>query len=146
MEQAEIEHLKSENQRLKQQLNQDGKANNEQFANELVNKGVLMPANKSQAVELLNYAYDYDNGEVLNFNEGETLLNKLKQFLNNQPCRIHLHRELSADDDITEPTAQYAENIPKDVIALDKKIRAYMHEKGVDYKTAFNEIHSTGEK
>ena len=98
MEQAEIEHLKSENQRLKQQLNQDGKANNEQFANELVNKGILMPANKSQAV------------------------------------------------DITEPAAQYAENTPKDVIALDKKIRAYMHEKGVDYKTAFNEIHSTGEK
>ncbi|MBN6064791.1 hypothetical protein [Aggregatibacter actinomycetemcomitans] len=146
MEQAEIERLKSENQRLKQQLNQDEKAKNEQFADELVNKGVLMPANKSQAVELLNYASDYDNGEVLNFSEGESLLSKVKQFLDSQPPRIHLHRELSADDGTIEQTTQYAENTPKDVIALDKRIRAYMHEKGVDYKTAFNEIHSTGEK
>lgn len=145
MEQEEIDRLKSENQRLKQQLNQDEKAKNEQFANELVNKGVLMPANKLQAIELLNYAGDYDNGEALNFSEGETLLNKVKQFLEGQP-RIYLHRELSADDGMEEQTTQYAENTPKNVIALDKKIRAYMHEKGVDYKTAFNEIHSTGEK
>lgn len=145
MEQAEIERLKSENQRLKQQLNQDEKAKNEQFANELVNKGVLMPANKPQAVELLNYACDYDNGEALNFSEGETLLNKVKQFLNSQP-RIYLHRELSADDGMAEQTTQYAENTPKDVIALDKKIRVHMYEKGVDYKTAFNEIHRIGEK
>ncbi|MGC6393755.1 hypothetical protein ACMXZF_07190 [Pasteurella multocida] len=145
MENEELERLQTENERLKQQLKQDEKAKNEEYANELVKKGILMPANKSQAVELLNYACDYDNDDVLNFNEGENLLEKLKAFLNSQPTRIHLNRELSADDGMgLTDIPQYAENTPKDVIALDKRIREYMHANNVDYKTAFNQIHSGG--
>jgi hypothetical protein len=143
MEQSEIENLRLENERLKQQIKQENKLKNEEFASELVKRGTLTPANKEQAVELLNYADDYDNGEVLNFNEGETLLTKLKNFLNNQKTLIHLNRELSADDGFESESGiqQYAENTPKQTVELDKKIRAYMQQHGVDYQTAFNAVH-----
>lgn len=148
MEQTDIEQLKIENTRLKQQVKQNTKAKNTEFVLDLVKKGILLPRTKEQAEELLNYACDYDEGEALLFNEGESFLSKLKIFLLNQSPIIHLNREISSDEGWQDATEgfQYAEETPKSAIQLDKAVRAYMKANNVDYKTAFNILHQKGVK
>jgi len=145
MNQQEIDRLKSENEQLKQELKQNAKAKNTELVESLIQQGRILPANKEQVTELLNYALDYDNGEALNFNEGESLSSKLKDYLNGIPIIIHLNREISAEENLEySENLEYAQNTPKELINLDKKIRSYMKLNNVDYKTAFNAIHHTG--
>lgn len=144
----QIEQLKTENAQLKKQIAQSGEVDNEKYVLDLVGKGVILPCAKDKAVELLNYASSYDNGEVMNFNEGESLLSKIKDLLASQPVFIHLNREISANDRYlqSEDTLQYASDTPKEAVALDKRIRIYMKENSVDYQTAFNALHQKGVK
>lgn len=148
MTQAEIDSLKAENSRLKQQIKQEEqrgtKAKNAEFALALINQGRLAPVARESAVELLNYATAYDNGETLDFAENETLLQKVQAFLQAQPTIIEFTefatKEKAAPLNHNEHFIEYADKTPPELIELDQKIRAYASQQGIDYKTAFSII------
>lgn len=145
MTQEEIDRLQAENRQLKEQLREQSKADIHDYTGKLISQGILAPVARDKAVELLNYAEAYDYGETLDFNEGESLTGKVKAFLEAQPQILHFgeyatpKRAFGGDPNHTE-TADYAEDIPFEVIELDKQIKAYMNAKNVDYRTAFKMI------
>ncbi|WHP47169.1 hypothetical protein QMO40_00375 [Mannheimia bovis] len=145
MTQEEIDRLQAENLQLKEQLREQSKADMQDYTAKLCSLGILAPVARDKAVELLNYAEAYDYGETLDFNEGESLTSKVKAFLEAQPKIIHFgeyatpERAFDGGTKHTE-TADYADNVPLEVIELDKQIRAYMQTQGVDYRTAFKMV------
>lgn len=147
MTEDEISQLQAENDRLRQQINEANQAKNAEFVEDLIEQGNLAPVVKAQAVELLNFASQSDNGETLDFNEGESLLQKMQAFLKAQP-KIVEFAEIATKDKASETgefdSVSYAENTPPELIELDQKIRAYAQQHGVDYRTAFSTITQQG--
>ncbi|MDP8079932.1 hypothetical protein [Phocoenobacter skyensis] len=98
---------------------------------------------KEQAVELLNYATAFDNGEELCFSEGESLSQKIQALLSEQPQVIMFSefatKERVADIEQTN-IVQYSEDTPPEMIELDQQIRTYMQQNNTDYTTAFEII------
>lgn len=152
-EKAELERLKTENEQLKAaqakadaekaeaELNQ-AKAENASFAEALISEGKLAPKNKDKVVSMLNAMTVQAKGGVVEFEEGENLVQQFKTYLKDQPKVVEF--EEIATKDKAAPTADdtvdYAEGTSPASIDADKRIRAYMAEHSVDYTTAFNAL------
>ncbi len=137
----EITALRAENERLKAQ---EKARQNREFAEELVSIGKLAPIAKSKALEILSYAEECDRAGVINFNEGESMAQKVREFLALQPQILSFSEFATKERAFSGQNSnlvQYSENTPADVIELDQQIRQCMKEYHVDYKTAFNLIH-----
>lgn len=93
MAEQEIDELKKEIAKLKKE-NEDfknvaksnsekeylfSKRENEYFIDELLSSNKLRPGAKDAALEILNYATEYDLG-ILQFSEGESLQQKVKDY------------------------------------------------------------------
>ncbi|HDR1038464.1 TPA: hypothetical protein QB307_000844 [Pasteurella multocida] len=142
-----MEQLKAENERLRYLLMQDEQGKNLEFAESLIDEGRLAPVVKDKAVELLNYASGYDNGEKLEFSENESLSQKVKAFLKAQPALVVFHeiatKERAATQDFSE-MVQYSEDTPQEMIQLDQEIRTYAKVNKLSYLQAFNIITKKG--
>ncbi|HHT7856862.1 hypothetical protein [Pasteurella multocida] len=142
-----MEQLKAENERLRYLLMQDEQGKNLEFAESLIDEGRLAPVVKDKAVELLNYASGYDNGEKLEFSENESLSQKVKAFLKAQPALVVFHeiatKERAATQDFSE-MVQYSEDTPQEMIQLDQEIRIYAKVNKLSYLQAFNIITKKG--
>ncbi|MEB3465648.1 hypothetical protein ROZ63_04720 [Pasteurella multocida] len=142
-----MEQLKAENERLRNLLIQDEQGKNLEFAESLIDEGRLAPVVKDKAVELLNYASGYDNGEKLEFSENESLSQKVKAFLKAQPALVVFHeiatKERAATQDFSE-MVQYSEDTPQEMIQLDQEIRTYAKVNKLSYLQAFNIITKKG--
>lgn len=137
----EITALKAEIARIKTESAQKDAL---EFTEALIKAGRLAPIAREKAVEILNYAEECDQAGAINFNEGESLAQKVRDFLSLQPQIIHFGEFATKERAVSGQNSdlvQYSENTPADVIALDQQIRQCMKEHHVDYKTAFNLIH-----
>lgn len=142
--QAENDRLKAENQFYKTGERQARKEQNAQYLDSLMSKGKLAPIAKEKAESLLNYASDYDNGETLDFSEGESLTQQVRDFLEAQPQTITFgeiatkEKAFSAE---SKEDVQYAKNTDPVRIELDQQIRRYMVQHNISYQKAFLAIH-----
>lgn len=152
-EKAELERLKAENQQLKDEkaaseaaktkaeleATQEG---NVKFCEKLIADGKLAPVAKDAALALLNGAAATAAGQVVEFNEGESLLTLTKAFMEKQPKVVEFGeiatKERAAEE---EPdTVSYAETDDPARIELDRKARAYMKQHNCDYATAIGAV------
>ena len=137
--QAENDRLRKENDTYKEEVKQAQKAQNADFLDDLMSKGKLAPRVKEKAEKLLNYANEYDNGETLEFNEGESLTQQIKDFLNEQP-QIVIFEEIATKErayNEEADTPSYANNADPKAVEMDQKIRRYMAKHKVGYTDAF---------
>lgn len=152
-EKAELDRLRQENEQLKAtqakaeaekaeaELN-SAKAENASFAEALISEGKLAPKNKDKVVSMLNAMTVQAKGGVVEFEEGESLVQQFKAYLKEQPKVIEFS-EVATKDKAAQPadeTVDYAEGTSPASIDADKRIRAYMGEHNVDYTTAFNAL------
>ncbi|WP_052121794.1 hypothetical protein [Gallibacterium genomosp. 2] len=147
MTQERLNQLEAENARLKFQLRAEEMAKNEAFLDELVSQGKLAPRVKEQALKLLNYAESYDNGETLDFSDGESLSHIVKDYLSQQP-QIIAFSEIATKENAPEALdyklINYAKNTPQEIIELDIQIREYAARNKISYSEAFNIITNKG--
>lgn len=147
MTQERLNQLEAENARLKSQLRAEETAKNEAFLDELVSQGKLAPRVKEQALKLLNYAESYDNGETLDFSDGESLSHIVKDYLSQQP-QIIAFSEIATKENAPEALdyklINYAKNTPQEIIELDIQIREYAARNKISYSEAFNIITNKG--
>ncbi|ERF77297.1 hypothetical protein [Gallibacterium anatis] len=147
MTQERLNQLEAENARLKFQLRAEETAKNEAFLDELVSQGKLAPRVKEQALKLLNYAESYDNGETLDFSDGESLSHIVKDYLSQQP-QIIAFSEIATKENAPEALdyklINYAKNTPQEIIELDIQIREYAARNKISYSEAFNIITNKG--
>lgn len=150
---AELERLKAENQQLKDEKAaseaaktkaalEATKTGNAEFCEKLIADGKLAPVAKDAALALLNGAAATAAGQVVEFNEGESLLTLTKAFMEKQPKVVEFGeiatKERAA---VEEPdTVSYAETDDPARIELDRKARAYMKQHNCDYATAINAV------
>lgn len=142
---SELEKIKAENERLKKQLKNKDKKDILLYAEDLIKQGKLAPRAKSEMLELLNFAECYDKGDIIEFSENESLLQKIKDFLNAQPPIIIFGEIATAERVVGKEQADfvnYSENTPSEMIELDQKIRAYAKANKVSYVEAFDIIHN----
>ncbi|KMK50608.1 peptidase [[Actinobacillus] muris] len=150
---AELARLKAENEQLKAEKAQAeadkaaadldaAKAENVSYAENLVKQGKLAPIAKEAAIALLNCSATNAAGQVVEFNEGESMLTLTKAFLEAQPQVLQFGevatKDKAASDEPDE--VSYAENDDPARIELDRKARAYMKQHNCDYATAVNAV------
>lgn len=143
---SELEKLKAENARLKEQMAEQLAENKKKeivhFTESLINQGRLAPKVRNEVEAILHYAERIDKGETLDFSEGESLLKKMQDFLLAQPQFISFS-EVATKERATEKQAEdieYAENTPLEMIELDQKIRTYAKVNKISYTEAFDII------
>ena len=146
----DLDELKKENERLIAELSENQKivanASNTNYVEELLKKGVLLPRQRDFAIELLDIASNYDNGEFVAFSEGECLTDKIKDFLaKQQPVNLAMQTESIDLNLYKKPTVWRQGGEPFTPHQLDERIKNYMRTYNVNYRTAFNEIISSGE-
>ncbi|WP_040975390.1 hypothetical protein [Necropsobacter massiliensis] len=140
---AEINALRAENEQLKAE---ERTRKNLEFAEGLVSVGRLAPIAKAKALEILNYAEECDQAGIINFNEGESMAQKVREFLALQPKVVSFGEFATKERAVSGQSSdvvEYAENTPATVIELDQQIRHCMKQHNVDYSTAFNLIHKS---
>ncbi|NNI07724.1 peptidase [Pasteurella multocida] len=135
------EKAQAEAEKAAQQL-EAAKAENVSFCENLVSQGKLAPVAKDAALALLNCSATMAGGQVVNFNEGESIHTLTKQFLEAQPQIVQFGevatKEKAAE---TEPNVvNYAETDDPARVELDLKARAYMKQHSVDYATAISAV------
>ncbi|KAA6209017.1 hypothetical protein [Avibacterium paragallinarum] len=152
-EKAELDRLRQENEQLKaaqakaeaekaEAVLNSAKAENVSFVEGLISEGKLAPKNKEQVVAMLDAMTTQAAGGVVEFEEGDSLNQQFKAYLNAQPKVVEFE-EIATKDKAAPPqddTVDYAEGTSPASIDADKRIRAYMGEHGVDYTTAFNAL------
>lgn len=143
---SELEKLKAENARLKEQMAEQLAENKKKeivhFTENLIKQGRLAPKVRNEVEAILHYAERIDKGETLDFSEGESLLKKMQDFLLAQPQFISFS-EVATKERATEKQAEdieYAENTPLEMIELDQKIRTYAKVNKISYTEAFDII------
>lgn len=122
---SEIEKIKAENERLKKQLKDKDKKDILLYAEDLIKQVKLVPRVKSEMLELLNFAECYDKGDIIEFSENESLLQKIKDFLNAQPPIVIFGEIATAERVVGKEQADfvnYSENTPPEMIELDQKL------------------------
>lgn len=137
---SELEKLKAENARLKNQLSENQISD---FTENLIKQGKLAPKVRKEAEAILHYAERIGKGETLDFNEGESLLQKVQDFLTAQPQIITFSEVATKENAVSkteEDFIQYAENTPPEMIELDQKIRTYAKVNKISYTEAFDII------
>ena len=111
------------------------------YAEQLVGEGRLAPKHKDAVVAFLDHA----EGETpIEFGEGDAkqpLAGAFKSFLGDLPKLVEFGESATKDKAGQQAggdtdTVDYGENVDKDRLALDRKIRQYMQEHKVDYATA----------
>lgn len=140
---AEIKALRAENEQLKAE---ERMRKNLEFAEGLVSIGRLAPIAKAKALEILNYAEECDQAGIINFNEGESMAQKVREFLALQPKVVSFGEFATKERTVSGQSSdlvEYSENTPANVIELDQQIRQCMKQNNVDYRTAFNLIHKS---
>ncbi len=140
---AEIKVLRAENEQLK---TEERTRKNLEFAEGLVSVGRLAPIAKAKALEILNYAEECDQAGIINFNEGESMAQKVREFLALQPKVVSFGEFATKERAVSGQSSdlvEYSENTPANVIELDQQIRQCMKQNNVDYRTAFNLIHKS---
>lgn len=140
---AEIKALRAENEQLKAE---ERTRKNLEFAEVLVSVGRLAPIAKAKALEILNYAEECDQAGIINFNEGESMAQKVREFLALQPKVVSFGEFATKERAVSGQSSdlvEYSENTPANVIELDQQIRQCMKQNNVDYRTAFNLIHKS---
>lgn len=140
---AEIKALRAENEQLKAE---ERTRKNLEFAEGLVSVGRLAPIAKAKALEILNYAEECDQASIINFNEGESMAQKVREFLALQPKVVSFGEFATKERAVSGQSSdlvEYSENTPANVIELDQQIRQCMKQNNVDYRTAFNLIHKS---
>ncbi|MGX2974749.1 peptidase [Ursidibacter arcticus] len=118
------------------------KTSNADFCEKLIADGKLAPVAKEAALALLNGAATTVAGQVVEFNEGESLLTLTKAFMEKQPKVVEF-AEIATKDRaaVEEPdTVSYAETDDPARIELDRKARAYMKQHNCDYATAISAV------
>lgn len=151
---AELESLKTENQKLKQACDaaelekQEAeikaiKQNNAEFAEGLVKDGKLPPVAKTHLLQALDGLVEMKVKLEPEFNEGNDVLGQLKEALSKLPTVIEFSEVASKEmvAEASDNTVEYAEGTDPNSIEVDKTVRAYMKQHGVDYTTAFNAIY-----
>ena len=106
-------------------------------------EGRLAPIAKDAALALLNCSATVAAGQVVEFNEGESLLTLTKALMEKQPKVVEFAEIATKERAAIEApdTVSYAEGTDPISIEADQKIRAYMRQHNVDYTTAFNAIY-----
>lgn len=140
---AEIKALRAENEQLKAE---ERTRKNLEFAEGLVSVGRLAPIAKAKALEILNYAEECNQAGIINFNEGESMAQKVREFLALQPKVVSFGEFATKERAVSGQSSdlvEYSENTPANVIELDQQIRQCMKQNNVDYRTAFNLIHKS---
>lgn len=140
---VEINALRAENEQLKAE---ERARKNLDFAEGLVSVGRLAPIAKGKALELLNYAEECDQAGVINFNEGESMAQKVREFLALQPKVVSFGEFATKERAVSGQSSdlvEYSEDTPANIIELDQQIRQCMKQNNVDYRTAFNLIHKS---
>lgn len=140
---AEIKALRAENEQLKAE---ERTRKNLEFAEGLVSVGRLAPIAKAKALEILNYAEECDQAGIINFNEGESMAQKVREFLALQPKVVSFGEFATKERAVSGQSSdlvEYSENTPANVIELDQQILQCMKQNNVDYRTAFNLIHKS---
>lgn len=145
--QAENNRLKAENEAHRAEARQAKKAENATFLNDLIGQGRLAPVARAKAESLLNYACDYDNGDTLDFSEGDSLAQQVKDFLQAQPKIVEFGEIATKERAYTseQQAVEYAENTDPAKIEMDQKIRRYMAQHKISYTDAYLAI-TQGEK
>lgn len=144
---SELEKLKAENARLKEQMAEQLAENKKNeisnFTENLIRQGRLAPKVRNEVETILYYAERIDKGDTLDFSERESLLQKMQNFLSSQP-QIIIFSEIATKENAvskqTENFVQYAENTPQELIEFDQKIRTYAKVNNITYTEAFNII------
>lgn len=133
-------NLETEKNQLQATLDANLKAQTEKenadFAEGLIAQGKLTPAQKDQALALLNTEHN-----TADFSEGD-FKGRLKAFLNG------LHPVMDFNETATKEKAQgaedeslnYAEGTNPASIEMDKKVRAYAKKHNCSYTDAFNAL------
>ncbi len=139
--QLKAENAQAETEKVAEKL-EATKADNASFCENLVTQGKLAPVAKDAALALLNCSATMASGQVVNFNEGESIHSLTKKFLETQPQVVQFGevatKEKAAE---TEPNVvNYAETDDPARVELDRKARAYMNQHKVDYATAINAV------
>lgn len=145
--QAENDRLRAENEAHRAEARKMQQAENAEFLERLMSQGKLAPIAKAKAESLLNYASDYDNGDTLNFSDGESLTQQVKDFLNAQP-QFMIFGEIATKEramNAEPPAVEYADNADPERIELDQRIRRYMAQHKISYTDACLAI-TQGEK
>ena len=140
---VEINALRAENEQLKAE---ERARKNLDFAEGLVSVGRLAPIAKGKALELLSYAEECDQAGVINFNEGESMAQKVREFLALQPKVVSFGEFATKERAVSGQSSdlvEYSEDTPANIIELDQQIRQCMKQNNVDYRTAFNLIHKS---
>ncbi|OOF63021.1 peptidase [Rodentibacter pneumotropicus] len=122
IEDDEVTALRAEIARLKAESVQKDTL---EFTEGLIKAGRLAPIAREKAVEILNYAEECDQAGVINFNEGESLAQKVREFLSLQPKIIEFGEIATKENAVSKQTenfVQYAENTPQELIEFDQKI------------------------
>lgn len=156
--QTEIAQLRKENDDLKNlaTLSENksiialSKKENELFIDKMLANNSLRPGARNTALELLNYAVDYDHG-ILQFSEGESLHQKVKAFLESQPSfELVFQTEklggIAYLNKIKKERRGYGilDGETETPEELDNRIQQYMRMHKVSYQEAFQQI-TTGE-
>ncbi len=107
-EKAELDRLRQENEQLKAtkakaeaekaeaELN-SAKAENASFAEALISEGKLAPKNKDKVVSMLNAMTVQAQGGVVEFEEGESLVQQFKAYLKDQPKVVEFSEVATKD-------------------------------------------------
>ncbi|HGO5823789.1 TPA: peptidase [Mannheimia haemolytica] len=142
---SELEKIKAENERLKSQLANKSKGEILAFADSLIKQGKLAPVSKQQAIDLLHFAERYDKGDVIEFSENGSLLQKMQAFFSAQPPIIYFGEFATTERAAKKEQVdfvKYTENTPPEMIELDQEIRAYAKANKLSYTEAFDIIHN----
>ncbi|MFW9287097.1 peptidase [Glaesserella parasuis] len=139
--QLKAEKAQAEAEKVAEKL-EATKEDNASFCENLVTQGKLAPVAKDAALALLNCSATMASGQVVNFNEGESIHSLTKKFLEAQPQIVQFGevatKEKAAE---TEPNVvNYAETDDPARVELDLKARAYMKQHSVDYATAISAV------
>jgi len=134
---SELELLKSENDKLhskirelKKEINKIIKDSREkefrEFANSLINKDnnlFITPAQADNLVEILEYSYQADNS--LEFSEGESLVEKIKNFVSKLKPQFSLeeYTQSFTDDSNENQFDELNQNISYERLRLHKKAK-----------------------
>lgn len=149
----EIAKLKKENEDLKNVAKSKSekeylfsKRENEYFIDELLSSNKLRPGSQDAALEILNYATEYDLG-ILQFSEGKSLRQKVKDFLNSIPA-IELTMQTEKIGGVAHFNKLTKERRGYGILdgeietpeELDQRIQRCMQLHNISYKEAFQKI------
>lgn len=154
--QSKIALLTKEKENLAAELSEAKRnarsAENEKFINELLADNKLVPGQRENALAILNLASDCDNGDLAMLSAGESLVERIKGYMQHQQLlSLPTAGNLQTDRIAFLQKGNHKDTIWRDdgvglsPAELDHKIKNYMRRYGVDYQNAFNAVTTIGD-